>query len=582
MEIKNNYNHWLKRSHHILIFEIKIIGHTDADGTDNYNEILAKQRASSVHDYLKELGTTGKNVYLDWKGERTPIADGHSAKAKKKNRRVELKYKTYDFESVDEMISFMHEVELQQYAISGNDATEIELDKGSSINIPENCFEYADGNGAPNGEIKIEVKETFDYADFISENLFTSSGDEILETGGMLYINATANGMPLSIKEGQEIEIIYPLQETKEGMELFYADNNGNAVNDIDWVAASQPIQTNSSKKFKVDVDIDFTPLLDYDFDIPEWPQLSFSPMPAKPQMIKKPFPPSKKIYLYEEEKYNKLYAGYLKKVEDFENRIPVYEKKMREWDREISRRLQILYDHKRRLKEYHGYAKTQAAIKTIRNLIGKKSNLELVILFDKMINNKIDFKLSERKIYSEVFGDQTQDVLKHRKINPEILDYRFLALHGEHKLRALIRECKNKSIEKAYALNGTIDKKGFNSYVTNIKKLGWINCDRFRDYPEYLMTSLDIRDLDEETRYYLIFKDVRSMLGPKRLKDKLSWTRVPQKENVKIIGVKLVGNKPHIAVKDYVITETNDLTLDFVPGSLIEIKEHLNALQSD
>jgi len=306
-EILENIYHQLNSSSD---FTLNIIGHTDQDGSNDYNNQLANQRAQGVSQYLQNLGIDSKRINIDSKGELQPIEVGNSPEAKEKNRRVEISYTTYQFNSVEDLINTIHDVELQREWIRSDESASLVLDQGTIVNVPANCFEYADGSGMATGDILIEVKEAFSYHDFISENLFTKSDDRILETGGMLYVNANLNEKPLKIVEGQEIELIYPLQKTKPGMELFYADDSEGPIN---WNAANQDIEVSRTEQFSevIDFDFDFSPLIDYKIPEIKRPKLEFADFPARPKSMKKPYPPSKELYKYQDEKYiNKAFLS--------------------------------------------------------------------------------------------------------------------------------------------------------------------------------------------------------------------------------------------------------------------------------
>ena len=66
------------------------VGHTDAIGTDAYNQKLSIRRAESVKAYLQSKGIDANRVYTEGKGEKQPVADNKSTAGRAKNRRVEI------------------------------------------------------------------------------------------------------------------------------------------------------------------------------------------------------------------------------------------------------------------------------------------------------------------------------------------------------------------------------------------------------------------------------------------------------------------------------------------------------------
>lgn len=69
---------------------IDVAGHTDSDGSDDYNYDLSQRRAASVARYLSAQQLDPQRFSVEGRGEREPIASNASARGKQQNRRVEL------------------------------------------------------------------------------------------------------------------------------------------------------------------------------------------------------------------------------------------------------------------------------------------------------------------------------------------------------------------------------------------------------------------------------------------------------------------------------------------------------------
>lgn len=70
---------------------IDIYGHTDADGSEAYNQGLSQRRATSVQNYLAAKGVQSVRMATKGYGETQPIASNETAEGKAQNRRVEIK-----------------------------------------------------------------------------------------------------------------------------------------------------------------------------------------------------------------------------------------------------------------------------------------------------------------------------------------------------------------------------------------------------------------------------------------------------------------------------------------------------------
>lgn len=70
---------------------VRVDGHTDADGSESYNQSLSERRAATVRDYfVRRGGLSAGRFEIKGFGESSPIAPNDSATNKRLNRRVEL------------------------------------------------------------------------------------------------------------------------------------------------------------------------------------------------------------------------------------------------------------------------------------------------------------------------------------------------------------------------------------------------------------------------------------------------------------------------------------------------------------
>ena len=69
---------------------VEVDGHTDADGSNTYNEELSQRRASSVAEYLTSQQLNPRRFSVQGLGESQPIASNSTPAGKAQNRRVEI------------------------------------------------------------------------------------------------------------------------------------------------------------------------------------------------------------------------------------------------------------------------------------------------------------------------------------------------------------------------------------------------------------------------------------------------------------------------------------------------------------
>lgn len=70
--------------------KLKLVAHTDATGTEQYNYKLSEERADTVKHYLVSQGVSAERLETQGKGKSQPIADNSTQEGRAKNRRVEF------------------------------------------------------------------------------------------------------------------------------------------------------------------------------------------------------------------------------------------------------------------------------------------------------------------------------------------------------------------------------------------------------------------------------------------------------------------------------------------------------------
>ena len=121
----------------------------------------------------------------------------------------------------------------QVFTINGARDTVIESKGGIIFSIPANGFLDSDGKPVK-GQIQLTVKDALDAGTIMTSGLSTQSGDRLLETGGMFYIDARTGDDILKIDPAKGIYAGVPADTVKPGMQLFQGKRM--ADGSIDWV----------------------------------------------------------------------------------------------------------------------------------------------------------------------------------------------------------------------------------------------------------------------------------------------------------------------------------------------------------
>lgn len=125
----------------------------------------------------------------------------------------------------------------QTFDIDSKQDNVIEGKNGTVVVCPKGCFKNAKGEIVVDN-VKIELSEALSLEDMLLSNLTTTSDGKQLETDGMIYFNATANGEQLTINKDNPIHIEIPTMEKKAGMMAYKGirDEKGN----MNWIAPKE------------------------------------------------------------------------------------------------------------------------------------------------------------------------------------------------------------------------------------------------------------------------------------------------------------------------------------------------------
>lgn len=104
--------------------------------------------------------------------------------------------------------------------------------QGTELLVPAGIWELPAADSS--AVVTLELQEFYRPADMILAGLSTTAGPQLLETGGMLHIKATANGRPVRLRPGRFLHLRMPAKERQPGMRLFEGVAAG-PTHSIDW-----------------------------------------------------------------------------------------------------------------------------------------------------------------------------------------------------------------------------------------------------------------------------------------------------------------------------------------------------------
>lgn len=107
--------------------------------------------------------------------------------------------------------------------------------QGTVIIFPPSALVYENGDKAECDVADICLREFYEKGDILAAGLTTHSGRRMLQSGGMIYLQATCKGKKLRLVSGKTIKVQFPTNGAKKekGMHTFYGRHQDNLTN---WV----------------------------------------------------------------------------------------------------------------------------------------------------------------------------------------------------------------------------------------------------------------------------------------------------------------------------------------------------------
>lgn len=142
----------------------------------------------------------------------------------------------YDREKYNSLDDFYKRTSLplQLFTILANRDTSITGEQGTKLVIKANSFVDA-MNKPVKGQITIALKECYALEEMLKERLSTMANGKILESGGMIYLEARSGDKQLKLKRFEEIEMYNPIPEVMADVNMFVFYGETKTAGNINW-----------------------------------------------------------------------------------------------------------------------------------------------------------------------------------------------------------------------------------------------------------------------------------------------------------------------------------------------------------
>lgn len=536
---------WLEASD----YSLEILAHTDDQGTEGYNDVLAERRARSVWTYFSNKGIAIEKTSIQSFGELQPAFTNEDEEGRQGNRRVDILYTCFVPSNLNDLFSRWQGEQLQRYEIDAEKNTRLIAAQGTNFWIESGAFTYPDGTPVTAGQISLSIKEAYTLEDMIKADLTTQSDGKLLETGGMIYLEAQANGQTLQIDPNNDIKIAMPAEVRQESMQLFLPtqDAEGRVT---DWTPTQQDAEMDLEAYLNLPPRPK-PPVLDYvpvyvqkeswsDNNPPQEPEKPFKPIaPHQPKRESIKYYPNffQRIFLSDETILAREEAMYQERLESYKDSYAKYEKRKEAYDEAWPKYEQAIADYK---KDYAHWEKNRH-----HQRIAYKDPIAVA-------------ENEKRRAQFDAKRDSFRLVMDAWKT---------------------IRNQRLQEFEDSYAVAGNtkLSNKAFNQYVFSVNQVGWINCDRFYNLAADEKQLLVVEDSDDSPeKVFLIFEDINSMIRLNKNGTYYTSQQIPKSANVKIIGLKLTDGQPQLAIHHTRVDAKMSYALNYEVSTLSQVREAL------
>ena len=422
----------------------------------------------------------------------------------------------------------------QLFLIQPGRDTVLRAAEGTMVLVPANAFVNATDQVPVDGPVELRIREFYSLNDMVLNNLSTRAGEQLLETGGMLQLEASrTSGQLCALREGVQLLLRMPTTRPQPDMQLFKGVHNATSKQ-LDWQAPKAQVIVGLMKS------TDIQP-----------PKFVGGSGVLRQQL--------RKGIVYTSTLRRQLKAMRLSKP-----------------GRHELRRLS------------HNLGQPVLAVMHVRITIAENGQVLTPEAQGGVYSSELQAEVlsAVRALprwsparWQGVATPSTCIITARFTANGKILvDYYYDKLETIRQLeaadfvQAFERQFTSSTLSQA-------STGGISNYLFSAAQLGWINCDRFINSSEPLITFAVSED-DANMDIKLVFKNKRSVLAGEKYGAQTKFRSVPQNEPVTIVAIKQRDGTTYLASQETTLSDRTEENLAFRPVSMIELKEEIARLE--
>lgn len=427
----------------------------------------------------------------------------------------------------------------QSFSIYNSRDTVIIGNYGTLVLIEKNTF--IDGEGNIPDTVNLELVEVFTINDMLKNGLSTTSNGNLIETDGMIFLNAVNNyGNYLSIAKNKSIHIETPSFNNIDDIKIFKGRYLLSGL--VNW---ENPGLTNK-----------------YLFRIP-LKKLDFFP---------EGYSKSKSIgaSLNSNNQINEVKNILTQVAADtsFLDYCGIAENLVRSlYNEQYSNTLISTREFEIRMQYIHRSCNEEVFRLYLSNI---DLNLWEV---DSMAYEMLAKEQNSQAKSFRIFKSQRKTKIKNGSVKNKIYE-----------------DYISKTFEKNEVMKRRKELRDLTTNSFSTTTLGWINCDRFWNYPNAIPLKLEIIVSNtsaklEYCKTFLVFSSLKSILDLKRYDNgkfhlgfgETSTMILPKGENVLVVSIAHNGNTPFLGIKEITLGEKENEKIELKQTSFEELRNQLS-----
>ena len=452
-----------------------------------------------------------------------------------------------------ELIAFYKSVKKTPETIEINNEKEaiITCKEGTKLTIPAKAFIDEKTGKLARGKIKLNVIEYYELSDMLLANLSTRSDDKILETGGMLNIEASKKGSKLKLKIGKRIKVIFP-NKGKNNMQLFSGKGQAHELNwKLQEDKALRNLGATDSTLF-IEEDIIIAGLLDESVEVPIAivEEVPIFPGCENGTQLDKKTCLKDKITSIIENNFNKSIAENLNLVGN--HKITVAFKINKEG---IIDNIEVFASHTKLAEE------ALRVVELVPQMLpARQRNRTVITPYSIPIYFSVGRSTKNNPSLIKVEGRTTFE----RSINT----------------RLGIRDSLSSATNTSGISKDTLSSNEVARYAFSTSQLGWINCDRFIKSKGKFKYKVKIKNADG-ANVKMVFKSLSSILPSKAYHNEFDFGIIPAKEQVILVAIKEINGQFYLAIHETETIFNPKVNLEFKQVTINELKSELKKLNT-